>query len=514
MFINFLTQEIHMKRLLIVMVMLFCSSVFADVTLPHVFSDHMVLQREKPVRIWGWADPGEQVAVTLNGNTVKTVTNKKGKWQVELPAMQASAIPAELHVSGNNTVVVRDILVGDVWLCSGQSNMDWNLGGAESKDTAIPAATNALIRFLKVTIKPSPQAVKDIHDTWQVCSPQTAPGFSAVGYFFGKKLHDELDVPIGLIHSAWGGTRIEPWTPAVGFKIIPALEFEFDNLEKMHLEYRISLPDKLKEIDEWVQQVKQALVEQEPVPPQPEWPKHPIYSEGHPVKPTSLYNSRIHPLIPFGIRGVIWYQGESNVNDDGLYFEKMKALIKGWRRLWKQGDFPFYYVQIAPGSFYQKGKLPQLWEEQIESLKIPNTGMAVIHDIGNLRDIHPRNKRDVGARLALWALANEHGKSGLVYSGPLFKGIEISGDKIIVMFDHTGSGLATRDGKAPDWFEIAGEDNQFVKADAEIKGGTVVVSSTAVAKPVAVRFAWDEMAEPNLMNKEGLPASPFRSDDW
>jgi sialate O-acetylesterase len=503
-----------MKSLLVVIVVLFGGSVFADVTLPHVFSDHMVLQREKPVRVWGWAEPGEQVTITLKGKKVKAVTNRKGKWQAELPAMNASLTPVDMHVSGNNTVVVKNILVGDVWLCSGQSNMEWGLGQAESKDTAIPAATNSLIRLLKVTAKPSPQAIKDMENTWQVCSPQTIPHFSAAGYFFGKKLHEELDVPIGLIQSAWGGTRIEPWIPAVGFKIIPSLEFEFNNLEEMHLEYRASLPDKLNEINEWIKQAKQALAERKPVPPQPEWPRHPIYSEGHPVKPTCLYNSRIHPLIPFGIRGVIWYQGESNVNDDGLYFEKMKALIKGWRRLWNQGNFPFYYVQIAPGGFYQKGKLPELWEEQIKSLKIPNTGMAVIHDIGNLRDIHPRNKRDVGGRLALWALAKEHGREGLVYSGPLFKGIEITGDKIIVLFDHTGSGLATRDGKAPNWFEITGEDKQFVKADADIQGGTVVVSSKEVAKPVAVRFAWDEMAEPNLVNKEGLPASPFRSDNW
>jgi len=503
-----------MKKLLVFTVLLFVGSVMAEVTLPHVFGDHMVLQREKPVRVWGWADPGEKITVTLNGKTAKTVTDAKGKWRVELPEMKASSKSTKLTVAGKNTVVVSDILVGDVWLCSGQSNMEWGLGGAASKETAIPAATNARIRLLKVTSKPSPQAVKDIKDTWQVCSPQTAPGFSAVGYFFGKKLYDELDVPVGLIQSAWGGTRIEPWVPAVGFKIIPALDFEFDNLEKMHLEYRMSLTDKMKEIDAWQEKVKTALLERKPVPAEPEWPKHPIYSSGHPVKSTSLYNSRIHPLIPFGIRGAIWYQGESNVNDDGLYYEKKKALIKGWRRLWNQGNFPFYYVQIAPGGFYAKGKLPELWEDQVETLKVPNTGMAVVHDIGNLKDIHPRNKRDVGARLALWALAKEYGKEGLVYSGPLFKKIEITGNKIVVLFDHSGSGLSTKDGKAPDWFEIAGEDKKFVKADAQIQGGTVVVSSKTVAKPVAVRFAWNEMAEPNLKNTEGLPASPFRSDDW
>ncbi len=502
-------------RMLLVLALTWCAiTVFADVSLSHVFGDHMVLQQGRALPVWGWSEPGERVTVTISGTSKTATANRDGKWRVTLPAMKPGE-PREMTVKGNNTIVLKDILVGEVWICSGQSNMEFGLGGEETSATAVPGATNPQIRLLKVNAPPSPQAELDIKDTWNVCSPQTVPGFSAVGYFFGKKVAEETDVPVGLIEAAWGGTRIEPWTPAVGFKLVPELDDVFKHLEAEHLKYREELPSKLKEVESWIANAKNALKMNQPLPNAPEWPRHPLYSGGHPSEPTVLYNSRIHPLVPFAIRGAIWYQGEANVGDqDNRYYEKSKALIEGWRRVWNQGDFPFYFVQIAPGGFYPAGMLPLLWEQQVETLDIPNTGMAVVHDIGNLKDIHPRNKRDVGARLALWALAKDYGKEGLVYSGPLYDSMKVEGDKAIVSFYHAGSGLTTRDGKAPNWFEITGEDKQFVKAAAEIKGDTVVVSSPDVKKPAAVRFAWDPMAEPNLMNKEGLPASPFRTDRW
>jgi len=244
----------------------------------------------------------------------------------------------------------------------------------------------------------------------------------------------------------------------------------------------------------------------------PAWPKHLLEDNG---QPSSIYNGMIHALVPFAIRGAIWYQGESNNPDGMLYFEKMKALIGGWRQVWNEGDFPFYYVQIAPlDALYENDRLPRLWEAQLAALTIPNTGMVVTTDIGDLKDIHPKNKQDVGKRLALWALAKTYGRDNLVCSGPLYKSMAVEDDKIRVRFDYVGGGLASRDGRPLNWFEIAGDDRKFVKAEATIDGDSVVVRSATVSRPVAVRFGWNRAAEPNLMNKEGLPASPFRTDKW
>jgi len=401
--------------------------------------------------------------------------------------------------------------VGEVWLCSGQSNMQMVVGGVNNAAKEMAEAKYPRIRQCRVPNKASGLPAEDARCWWAECSPTTVRGFSAAAYFFGRELHKSLGVPIGLVNSSWGGTRIEPWTPAAGFDTVPELQ----NFKKMvtygNKQYAKKLAGALDGIEAWVKETRQALAEGRSVKPMP-GPRHPFESRS---APTGLYNGMIHPIVPFAIRGAIWYQGEANRNDGMLYFHKMRALIGGWRKVWDQGEFPFYFVQIAP---YKYGRGPHalafLWEAQTAALSIPNTGMAVINDIGNLTNIHPKNKQDVGKRLALLALARTYGQADLVCSGPLYKSMSVEDGKIRVNFEHVGGGLVSRDGKALDWFEIAGSDKKFAKAKAEIDGDSVIVSSEEVGKPVAVRFAWSELAEPNLMNKEGLPASAFRTDKW
>ena len=489
----------------------------AEVSAAHIFGDHMVLQQQKPVVVWGWAEEGENVTVQL-GNNIKTVrTCSEGKWKVELPAMEASSEPMKMTIKAANVITIEDILVGEVWLCSGQSNMVWDLNGANVAETGAQEILKAdfpKIRLFKINSQPSPYKVADVNDNWQVCTPNNAADFSAVGYFFGKRLYQELNIPIGLVQAAWGGTRIEPWTPLEGFQSQEALADVVKQIDQAEPSYRKQLPAKIKEMEAWIKIVDKALKNNERISPPPNWPKYPIYSGGHPTEPTCLYNSHIFPIVPFALRGAIWYQGESNMSEGMIYYEKMKALIYGWRKVWDDPSLSFYYVQLAPFIQWAKDDLPKIWQAQTESLNIPNTGMAVISDIGDIEDIHPRNKRDVGKRLALWALAKNYGRKNLVFSGPIYKSIEITDGKIRISFDYVGDGLTCRNDKDPDWFEIAGADRVFHPANAKIVGDTVELHSDKVTSPVAARFAWDNIAVPNLANKNGLPASSFRTDNW
>ena len=421
----------------------------ADVKLPKVIGDHMVLQRDRPLPIWGWADPGEEVTVKLDEATAKTKADAQGNWKVVLPAMQADGKAHRMTVNGKNKIELDDILVGEVWIGSGQSNMEWGLNGCHNAQEAIPAATDSQIRLLHVDKVQTPEPAKDVQagPGWKVCSPETVSGFSGVLYFFGQRLRKDLDVPVGLINSSWGGSPIEPWTVSAD-------------------------------------------------------------------KGGGMYNGMIAPVTPFLIRGVIWYQGESNVGNGLAYRERMQALIEGWWKVWGY-DFPFYFVQLAPFSGYGAGVLPPLWEAQAASLKIPGTGMAVTTDlVDNLKDIHPKNKFDVGNRLALWALAKDYSKKDLTYSGPLYKSMKVEGSKIRLSFAHVGGGLKSRDGKPLGEFEIAGADGKFVPAEATIDSDTIVVQAKEVALPTQARFGWRNVANPNLVNKEGLPASPFKTDNW
>ena len=515
--------------LAILCVFAFSSTLISAVKLPNIFGDHMVLQRDQKVPVWGWDTPGSEVSVTFGSQTKTAKCDEDGKWEVELDAMAADKTGKELTVKGSSTKSYKDVLVGEVWICSGQSNMEWTVNGSKNPNEEKKNANFPLIRHFKVphTNKPSPE--ENVSGNWQVCNPNSVGNFTAVGYFFARKIHKELDVPIGLIGTNWGGTRVEPWTPPVGFRSVPELKSlseKVDSWDSTSEAGKKVWSEYLKRVKYWSNQAEEALKNNEQ---SPYLPPAPGPGSSH-QEATKLYNGMIHPLIPYGIRGAIWYQGESNGGEGMSYYHKKQALINGWRKLWNQGDFPFYYVQLA--NWQKPHDNPaggdgwaKVREAQTECLKIKNTGMAVIIDIGEAGDIHPRNKQDVGARLASWALAKDYGKN-IVYSGPLYKTHKVEGSKIRIEFDHAGSGLMAgkKNGLAPTEqdssgklkrFAIAGADKKWYWADAVVDGNSVIVSSENVKEPVAVRYAF--MMNPdgcNLYNKEGFPASPFRTDNW
>jgi len=478
----------------------------ADVRLPRVLSDRMVLQRDQPIPIWGFAAPGEEVTVTLgDNNSAKTTADGKGNWRVNLAATPAGG-PHKLTIAGKNTLTLQNILVGEVWLCAGQSNMEWPLARTQHAGRDIPQATDPQLRLCKADPIVSSVPEADGAVNWMECNSGSAAGFSAVAYYFGKELREKLNVPVGIIYCAAGGTAIETWIPVETCSQVPSLKKVARLVKQVNTDYQ-KLCDKNKEA--WEAAAKQARAEGKPEPPFK--PVDPIIIQRGWL-PTGIFNGGVKPLIPFGIRGVVWYQGEAN-NGDGLaYLEKFRALIESWRAAWGQGDFPFLYVQIAPWAGYPAGNIEGVWESQREALAIPNTGMAVISDlVPNINDIHPVQKLDVGERLARLALSRTYGKDGIVDSGPLLKSVTCSDGKCRIEFDHAGSGLATRDGQPPNFFQV-GTAAGFEDAQAKIDGNAVIAWSDKVPSPEYVRFGWKNSAQPNLINKEGLPASPFRTD--
>lgn len=502
------------------------SALSAEIKLPAVIGDHMVVQQDKPVAIWGWAGKNEQVTVRFDGQEKKAVAGADGAWRVAFDPLKAGGSPLELTVRGAKgpDIVVKDILVGEVWLCSGQSNMEWAMGWLPNPVPQLLRADHPAMRLLLVPKRTADRPRDDVKAGWEPCTADSARPFSAVAYYFGLELHRRLGIPVGLIESAWGGTDIEPWTPPSGFAALPDLKTLLDKQEAKYAEFRGVLGRALPSWEAWARDTRKALTAKALIPAEPE-PPFPSNPYDNPQAPTTLYNGMIHALTPFAIRGAVWYQGENNRNDGLLYEKKMEALIRGWREVWTLGDFPFYYVQLAPYNYpYNREtpsgdipdflRLPLIWEAQANALRLPNTGMAVITDIANLGDIHPANKRDVGYRLSLWARAKTYGEKGLVFSGPLYKSMTVDGNLARLSFDHSGDGLISNDGQPLKWFEVAGEDRVFYKAEAEIAGDTVVVWSDRVPSPKAVRFGWHQLAVPNLANKEGLPASPFRTDRW
>lgn len=486
----------------------------AAVKLPAIFTSHMVLQQDKPLPVWGWADPGEEVTVTFGEAKATAKADAKGNWKVTLPEQKRSADPRDLVVAGSNTLKVEDVLVGEVWICSGQSNMQWSVKQSANPQAEIAAANYPNIRLFAVPLVPAGTPTSDVVAKWEQCSPATVGDFSAVAYFFGREIQKQLNgAPVGLIRTAWGGTRIEPWTPPVGFESVPATAKELEVIKKGNADFRAAQEAHVKQVKDWVAASEAALSAGQEISPAPAYPAHPLNSNR---THTGLYNGMVHALVPFAFRGALWYQGESN-RMDGVYYADLKeALVTGWRKTWNQGDFPFYYVQIAPWNYGKDApaKLAELWEGQTKALRIPNTGMAGTCDIGDLKDIHPVNKQEVGRRLALWALAKDYGKTDLVYSGPMYDSIAVEGNKVRVKFKFAEGGLVSRDSQPLTWFLIAGDDKKFVKANAVIEGNEVIVDAPGIDKPAAVRFGWHQFAEPNLANKAGLPAVPFRSDDW
>ena len=633
-------------RLIIHIILCFCifNPVMAIVTLPAVFSDNMIIQRDLPIKVWGRADQGESVRVTLNGQTVTTRTGKDGVWHVQLKAMPYGG-PYEMTICGKNTITLQNILMGDIWVCSGQSNMGMAVAESINGQEEARQAHYPKIRLLTVNFAMSETPLEEVKTRggWVECSPQTVERFSAAGYFFGRELYRQLDIPIGLINVSRGGSNIETWTS------IPMMQTQTAYAQKMsilqspdfarHLDKK-DTPDLYKmletepgksqkwylpEIDDsswettnlparwsdvgikgsgvvWYRKEFQLTAEQvrsavmiclgtiddsdetylngQQIGATPAYMidrSYPVCPDGlregknilavkvvngggdagmydQPDRmfcqtnekripltglwryktsfmvnvmdnispndfPSLLYNAMLYPLTKMPIKGAIWYQGESNVVEGYPYRTLFTNLITDWRNAWGQGDFPFYFVQLAnwgpPAALPIESNWSELRESQHLALRLPNTGEAVIMDIGDAEDIHPRNKQDVGYRLALNALAGTYGKD-VVYSGPEYQSMQIAGNKAILTFTHTGRGMIAK-GKYGylTGFSIAGEDRKFVWAKAFIEGNTIVVYSDAISRPVAVRYAWaDNPDDAALFNKEGLPASPFRTDNW
>ncbi|SEN65263.1 sialate O-acetylesterase [bacterium A37T11] len=458
-------------------------AVMGEVRLPKIFGNGMILQRDRPITIWGWADPGEAISVSLDKQTKSTTARSDGKWSLKLNAEKAGG-PYELQVKGNNNITLTDVLLGDIWLCSGQSNMEFELERANNGKEEIAAANYPQIRQIKIPriVAGNPQDDINGEVTWKTATPENVGKFTAVGYFFAKGLYKDLHVPIGLINSSWGGTMIETWISKEAFEQTSSFKDAITNFTEVPLN---------------------------------------TLNKAQPNNyPTLLFNAMINPIIPFAIKGALWYQGETNASRGYQYREAFPLLINDWRKRWGQGDFPFYFVQLASykaaGGTVEKGSSwAELRESQAKTLSLLHTGMAVITDIGLTNDIHPTNKQDVGKRLEAVALHDAYGKK-VVYTGPTYKDIKVAGNQVTVSFNEVNGGLITKDGSVNVLgFAVAGDDQQFKPAKAKIAGDKVVVVSDSVSKPVAVRYSWaDDAGTSNLYNKEGFPAGPFRTDNW
>ncbi|MEZ4847598.1 MAG: sialate O-acetylesterase [Bacteroidia bacterium] len=441
----------------------------AKITLPSIFADHMVLQQNAEVPIWGWASPSEEVRVKASwtGEVITTKADNNANWKLTLKTPKAGG-PHTITFIGSNTIVLQDILIGEVWLCSGQSNMEWSVNSQiENGEAEALAANHPNIRFFSTMKSAAKYPQDDCHGSWEVCTPASMRAFSAIGYFFGRELSEKLDVPIGLINSSWGGTNIETWIPE---ELIMENETFAEGASRF-----TQVP--------WC-----------------------------PIEPGVTYNTMIAPITPFPIAGTIWYQGESNTKNPFMYDELLPLMVQTWREEWSI-DFPFYYVQIAPYKYGRPYEGALVRESQMKSMNMHKSGMVVISDIGNVEDIHPRNKLDVGKRLANWALAKDYGFKDIVYSGPIYREMKKEGKKIRLFFDYAEGGLVCK-GEKLTHFQIAGEDKVFKDAEAEIDGNTILVSSKHVKEPVAVRFGFGNTDTPNLFNGAGLPASSFRTDEW
>ncbi len=491
-----------------------------------MFSDHGVLQQGEVVAVWGWGSPGETVSVEFGSQRVTAKAGENGEWRLDLKDLRADGKGRKMTVTGDasGSVEVADLLVGEVWMASGQSNMQWSLAQTERANQDIPAANFPGIRMFLSDQVTAATPQRKVGGSWLVTDPKNAKRFSAVGYYFGLKLHQELGVPVGIICTAWGGKPSEAFTSREGLLTEPEGKSLVDQLdaamakhdaEKVKAAHEVALAAWEKKAAE-ITDANKTAEKKQGIPRQPRPPVSPALESNNAA---AIYNGMIHPWVGYALTGAIWYQGESNANRAKQYETIFPQLILDWRRLWKK-ELPFYYVQLA--NFKKPSTepgVPDPWAElqnaQRLTLSLPKTGMAVINDIGMEKNIHPPNKIDVGNRLARWALANDYGKTGIVISGPLFKSAKIEGNTLRVEFEHA-TGLKSRDGGPLKCFEMAGADRKWHWADAVIiQGEALVVSSKAVPQPVALRYAWASNPEgANLVNGEGLPASLFRSDDW
>ena len=486
----------------------------AELKLAALFSDHMILQRDKPVPVWGWSDPEEKITVEFAGQKKSTIAGADGKWQLKLDPLAASAESRVLKVSSDKAdrkLEIADVLVGEVWLGSGQSNMAMRVSSAKNFGTEKGLANFPAIRTFNEGSGAAAKPQSDAKGTWVVCSPETVGGFSATLYFFGREIHRELGVPVGLINSSVGGTPIESWIATEAQARVPELAKTMTKTEPKPAVDEAALKAKhAKDLARWKNESERARKEGKPTPARP---RDPLESAKRSGGPGGLFHGKIAPLIPFALRGVLWYQGEANTlpGKGMLYQHQLPLLVEDWRKRWDE-ELPFAWVQLP--NYNRPGEGWSLVREaMLKSLRLPKTGMAITVDVGDEKDIHPKNKQDVGRRLSLWALGTVYGRKVPAVSGPLPSGHEIQGDSITVTFKHTDGGLVFKEDQAGA-FVIAGKDKQWKPARAKIEGDKVIISSPEVAAPVAARYAWASVAPCELFNGAGLPASPFRTDDW
>ncbi len=456
---------------------IFCSGLFfsmqsfAGIRLPAVISSNMVLQQQSGVALWGWAEPAEKIVITTSWNnridSVEATGN--GTWKIQINTPAAGG-PYSISLKGWNTIILDNIMIGEVWVCSGQSNMEWSSSqNLKQMMDELPNSSNKNIRLFHIPKTTSASPQDNTAGEWKVCSPESLKGFSAIGYFFGKKLQHDLNVPIGLINASWGGTPAEVWTPS----------------------NEVNNDTSLKEAAEKKEQ-------------SPWWP----------VASGLTFNAMIYPITNFAIAGAIWYQGESNTGTAATYKKLFTTMIGSWRQAWKK-EFPFYYVQIAPFTYGDKNISALLREQQTAALSYPKTGMVVITDlVDNVKDIHPQNKKDVAERLANWALAETYRQNIPAYKSPMFKSLEINKDKAILLFDNAPNGFMINGNNKATEFFIAGDDKNFLPAELRLEKDRIIVFNKQIKNPVAVRFGFSNTAMPNLFSKEGLPVSPFRTDNW
>ncbi len=488
------------------------SAARADVKLPAIFGSHMVLQRDQKDKVWGWAEPGEEVTVQIAGQSKTAKAGEDGAWQVSLDPLPAGG-PHEMTVKGKNTIKFEDVLVGEVWICSGQSNMQWSVASSKDADLVIRTAKYPGIRLITVPNLGTQEPQKDFKGRWTTCRPESVPNFSAVGYFFGRQLHETLGVPIGLINDAWGGSACEAWIRrdilAADSKYAPLIQ-RWEEIEKDYPQAKAEYEAKAAARGE------AAKAKGKQAGGRPQNPDNQMRGNS---RPGNIYNGVLKPTIGYGIRGAIWYQGESNAGRAYQYRDMFPLMIKSWRDEWGQGDFPFYWVQLADFQAETPKPGESAWAELREAQtmtmsRLPKTGEAVIIDIGEGKDIHPKDKLNVGLRLARWALAEDYGVQ-VAHRSPTYKSMEKQGNKVVLTFDHVGRGLQTFDVQELRGFAIAGSDRKFAPAKAKVTSSkTVEVWSDEVADPVAVRYAWADNPVCNLYSAEGLPATPFRTDDW
>ncbi len=514
-----------MKSFLSLLLFLTPSLLLAELSVPHFFSDHMILQRDRAAAIWGTADAGAEVSVNFKGKSASAKAAADGKWRAQIETGTADAAGAVLTISaGAEKIEIKDVLVGEVWFASGQSNMAYTMNRSPEYAGLIAESNHPSLRVFNGPQVTAAENQDDIAGVWELSTPQTVPTFSAVAFFFARKLHLELGIPIGVIESPWGGKPVETFTSREALNTLPATKALVDAMLKDEAGYDQAKADAAyaTKLEQWKATMAAAkgksAEERKRLPKKPDAPKRPLLTEG---KPGVLFAAMIHPFVGYSMRGAIWYQGEGNARPGAVpYDQTLPLMIGDWRKRWGD-EFSFYYVQLA--SFHAPSTepgTPDSWALTQDRMRLvlgttPKTGMAIINDVGEADDIHPKNKKDPGERLARWALAKDYGKQ-LIYSGPLFKSSEVKDGAIRVTFDQAGAGLKSRDGGALKRFEIAGADKKWKWADAKVDGtDSVLVSNAEVKAPVAVRYAWAANPEgANLVNSDGLPASVFRTDDW